>query len=211
VRSGLHAMAHIEVVGLENVPKSGPCLVVFNQLSLLDTPLLRISIPRSDVTGLVALEYSRNPFFRFMVERGGGIWIERGASDRRALEAALAALERGWVVGISPEGRRSRSGGLEKGKPGVAALAYRASVPIVPMGITNMGVLSRSLMRLHRARVTVRFGEPFRLPPPDPHDRRRQRLQAIDTIMSRLAAVIPERLRGVYAAHHDVLSGPAQT
>lgn len=204
VRTALRGMARIEVEGLENIPASGPCLVVFNQLSLFDTPLLRVAIPRPDVTGLVAAEYGRNPFFRFMVERGGGLWIERGASDRRALDAALGALQRGWVVGISPEGRRSHTGGLERGKPGVAALAYRAAAPVVPAAITNMDVLVRSLRRLRRARVTVRFGPPVQLPAPGPHGHKREREEAAERIMRELAALLPERYRGVYATHREL-------
>ena len=207
VRLGLRALARVEVTGVEHVPGSGPCLVVFNQTSLLDTPLLRVAIPRPDVAGLVAIEYRRNPFFRLMVEAGGGIWIERGAGDRTALAGALKALERGWVVGISPEGRRSRTGGLERGKPGVVALAHRASVPIVPMGITNMRAVAQSVRRLRRARVAVRFGEPFRLSPPHAHDRKRQRQDSVDLIMGRLAALLPDCHRGVYAAHPTTLAG----
>lgn len=200
VRTGLRAMARIEVTGAENVPASGPCLVVFNQLSLFDTPLLRVAVPRSDVAGLVALSYSRNRFFRFMVERGGGIWIEREASDRRALEKALDMLSQGWVVGLSPEGRRSRSGGLERGKPGVASLAERSGAAIVPMAIMNMDQLGTSLRRLRRAPVAVRFGEPFHVRPLDPHNRRQGRREATDRIMRRLAALLPERYRGVYGS-----------
>jgi 1-acyl-sn-glycerol-3-phosphate acyltransferase len=200
VRAALRAIARVRVEGLESVPESSACLVVFNQLSLFDTPLLRVAIPRSDVAGLVSRSYRGNRFFRFMVERGGGIWLERGSGDRLALHAALAALERGWVVGISPEGRRSRSGALERGKPGVVTLATRAEVPIVPMAITGMERLAPDLRRLSRTDVTVRFGPAFRIEPPPARDRKRWRQEAVDDVMYRLAALLPERYRGVYAA-----------
>lgn len=211
IRSTLRSLARIHVSGLQNLPARGPYIVVFNQLSLLDTPLVRVLIPRTDVAGLVAAEYRRNPFYRLLVEQGGGIWIARRTGDRRALDVALSTLRRGWVVGISPEGRRTRSGGLERGKPGVVWLASRAAVPIVPMAITNMDTLPASLRRLRRARVSVRIGEPLRVPPLSEHDRRRQRQEAVDLIMCRLAAMLPRRYRGVYADHpalESLLSSP---
>lgn len=211
VRSGLRMLAKLEIAGAENVPASGACLVVFNQLSLLDTPLIRIAVPRGDAAGLVAWEYSRNRFFRFMVEQGGGIWIERRTGDRGALEAALRVLRRGWVVAISPEGRRSRSGGLERGKPGVASLAYRAGCPIVPAAIVNMDQIATRARKLRRTEVSVRFGEPMRLPPLQPGDRKRQRQMAVDEIMYRLASLLPPRYRGVYADGVDLSIEPSAT
>ena len=65
----LHCMVRREVTGLENVPLTGACLIVLNQLSFFDTPLVRVIIPRPDVTGLVARSYRDNPFFRFVIEQ----------------------------------------------------------------------------------------------------------------------------------------------
>ena len=74
----LSVLAARRVFGLERIPLAGPCLLVFNQLSLVDTPLLSVLVPRRDVTGLVAHDYARNPVYRFLVECGGGMWIRRG-------------------------------------------------------------------------------------------------------------------------------------
>ncbi len=70
-----HVMARCEVTGLENVPSTGACLIIFNQLSFFDTALVPTIIPRPDLTGPVARSYRRNRFFRFLVEAGGGAWI----------------------------------------------------------------------------------------------------------------------------------------
>lgn len=188
-----------EVDGLENLPRSGACLVVFNQLSSFDTPLLFSLIDRPDLTGLIAANYKDNPFFRIMVEAAGGIWLRRGASDRAAIKTALAALEGGWMVGISPEGRRSPHKTLIHGKPGPAFLATRAEVPIVPIGLTNTENLADALRHLRRITLTVRIGEPFRLPGLA-HENQKQQLQNnTELLMRQIAALVPPKYRGVYA------------
>ena len=200
-----HVMARCEVTGLENVPSTGACLIIFNQLSFFDTALVPTIIPRPDLTGPVARSYRRNRFFRFLVEAGGGAWIQRGASDRAALQTQLEALRRGWIVAISPEGRRSRTGGLIRAKPGVAFLAYRAGVPILPMAFINTAGIGPALKRLRRTTVSIRIGEPFELPPLGKADRKRQRQDAADLMMCRLALLLPPEYRGVYADYPEVV------
>lgn len=197
----LGLMARREVVGLEHIPRQGPCLLVFNQRSVFDTPLVSALVPRPDVTGLVARDYRRNPFYRVLVECGGGVWITRRSADRGALSAALDALERGWVVGISPEGRRSRTGGLVEGRPGPAFLAKRSGAPVVPVGLAHTDRIAGSLAHLRRAAVTIRVGEPFRLPPFESGGHREQLRADTDLIMCRIASLLPERDRGAYASH----------
>ncbi len=194
----LGLMTRREVTGLENIPREGPCLLVFNQQSVIDTPLLSTLVPRADVTGLVARDYRRNPFYRILVQAGGGFWITRCSGDRGALESALRALEDGWVVGISPEGRRSLTGGLVEGKPGPAFLAKRSGAPVVPVGFAGTARVAGSLARLHRPTVAIRVGEPFRLGPFGPGSHRAQLRDDTDRIMRRIADVLPEDHRGVY-------------
>lgn len=201
VASLMRVLTRQSVSGAENIPRRGPCLIVFNQTSIFDTPLVNVLVPRRDVTGLVAWDYRKNPFYRVMVEAGGGLWIRRSSPDRSALRAALEALQRGWVVEISPEGRRSPTGGLVRAKPGPAFLATRTGVPVVPVAFTGTGAIAPSLRRLRRARVAICVGEPFRMDPVDGPCRRQRLREAADLIMCRLAALLPRAQRGVYADH----------
>ena len=198
----LGLLARREISGLSNIPRRGACLIVFNQMSLFDTPLISVLVPRRDVTGLVARDYRRNPFYRLLIEYGGGMWIQRRSSDRRALEAALVALEGGYVVEISPEGRRSPTKALVEGRAGPAFLARRSGVAIVPVAFTNTENMARSLKRLRRPTITIRVGEAFRLAAVDDHrSRREQRQHDVDQIMCRIAALLPPVYRGVYSDH----------
>ena len=197
----LSRLTRLRVEGVHHIPREGCCLLVFNQMSVVDTPLLSVIVPRADVTGLVARDYRRNPFYRAMVECGGGLWIRRRSGDRAALRAALSALARGWVVGISPEGRRSPHGALVEGRPGPAFLARRSHAPIVPVAFANTENFASSLRRLRRPTITVRVGAPFRLPPHDGPRTKETLREDTDRIMCRIAALLPGRYHGAYAAH----------
>ena len=190
-----------QVFGLENIPAAGSCLVVFNHLSNFDPPLIFTLLRRTDATGLMADNYRQRWFYRIVVETGGGMWLKRGASDRGALTAALSLLRRGWIVAITPEGRRSPTRALIEGKRGPAFLAARADVPIVPVGLTNTENLGRALKRLRRITLTVRVGKPFRLPPLDRMDEKSHLKTCTEIIMCHIAALLPPKYRGVYDGH----------
>ena len=202
-------IARVQVVGRENVPASGPCILVFNHLSNFDPPLIAAVVRRADLTGLVAASYRRRPLTRLAVNSGGGIWVRRGTGDRSALRAALDILEEGFALALAPEGGRSESGALRSAKIGVAWLARRTGAPIVPIALTNTGSLRTGFRRLQRPVVGVRIGPRFELPPADEwHD-----LEGDDSlerstafVMRRIAALLPEEYRGVYGGAPDSVS-----
>lgn len=191
-------IARLRVTGAQNIPARGPVVLVFNHLSNFDVHLLFGLLPRDDVTGLVAADYRRRPLARLMIESGGGVWLDRRRSGRAGIRRALALLDEGWLVGIAPEGGRSRTRSLGRGRPGAAYLALRANAPVVPVALTGTEKLHRGIPLLRRPVVTITFGPPLRLSPP-PRASRRQRLEsATEEIMTRLASMLPDRYRGVY-------------
>ncbi len=187
-----------EYVGLENIPANPPYILVTNHLSILDSPLLLTVCPHT-IRALAAAKHKRNPFYALLLEIMGSIWVRRGAVDRQALDGALEALQNGEVLGIAPEGTRSRTThALQQGKTGAAYLATRADVALVPVGITGTEHIVQGVFRLRRARVRVVVGEPFRLP--ESGRVRGQKLhEYTDLIMSHIAELLPEEYRGVYA------------
>jgi 1-acyl-sn-glycerol-3-phosphate acyltransferase len=200
VRALFRLAARIDVSGQNQIPRAGGCVLVFNHLSNFDPPLLFAVIDYPRLTALMAAEYRQRRFHRFWLDAAGTLWIRRGASDRAALRQALAHLEHGWIVGIAPEGTRSRDHVLHAGKPGPAFLAAHAEAPVLPVGITGTESLGTNLKRLRRGTITVRFGEPFRVPATSSHSK--QDLQAAtDLLMCRVAALVPRTYRGVYADH----------
>lgn len=135
----------------------------------------------------------------------GGIWLNRQEIDTSALRAARDHLKAGGVFGLAPEGTRSGTGALIQAKTGVAFLVDQARVPILPVGVSGTWRIANEIFTLRRPRITVRFGEPFTLPPIDRSERDAGLNSNTDEIMCRIAALLPPEYRGVYADHPRVL------
>lgn len=198
------AILRLEVECEERIPGEGPCIVVLNHLSNFDAHLLYLLytlVQRLDATGLVAAAYRRRPFFRWMVEACGGMWLRLGEGDRRALRTALQLLANGWLVGLSPEGGRSPTGALSQGRRGAAFLALRSGGPVLPLAVTGTERIHGNLLRLRRTRVRVRVGEAFHPAGGRELDFRTRTQRATEEIMCRIAALLPPPYRGEYADH----------
>jgi 1-acyl-sn-glycerol-3-phosphate acyltransferase len=192
-------LTHVQVSGMEKLPPQGGYILAVNHLSRVDSVLVFAIMDRSDVTALVAKKYQRYPFFRWLINAVDGIWLDRQKPDPKALRRAWDFLRRGGVIGIAPEGTRSHTQALTRGKPGVAYLATKAEVPIVPVGVSGTERAFAELFRFRRPHLQVTFGDPFHLPPLE-RGRRDVSLQRnTEEIMCRIAALLPPEYRGVYA------------
>ena len=194
-------LTRVTVAGKENLPVDKGYIVASNHLGIIEVPLVYCLLARADVTGLVAKKHQSQPLFRWIVDSLGGIWLNRDEADTRAIRQATDHLKRGGVLGISPEGTRSPTGSMIAAKTGVAYLADRAGVPIVPTSVTGTWKAIRDVLLLHRPRITVRFGEPFILPPVERRERDADLQRNTDEIMAQIAALLPPEYRGVYAEH----------
>lgn len=191
VRAFYRGVWGLQVEGVEHIPPSGGFLLAANHTSYLDPPALGVTCPRR-LRFMAKKDLFHNPLFGFLLRDLGSFPVERGESDRRALRTALDSLASGLGVVVFPEGRRSLDGTLLPGEPGVALLAARAQVPVVPAGIVGTrGVLEGRRFRPGSARIRVRFGPPL-YPRPEDARARRERLQEFtDEIMAAIAALLP--------------------
>lgn len=187
--------------GTEYLPKEWGILVATNHVSRLDTLLLFLNPARDDITALVADKYKKNAFFKWMMDTGGIIWLDRENADFGAVRAAVAALKQGVSMGIAPEGTRSPVAQLQPGKQGIVLVALKSGVPIVPVGITGTRDAIAKMFTLRFPKITVRFGPAFTIPPLERENRDAQMQRNIDEIMCRVAALLPAANRGVYADH----------
>jgi 1-acyl-sn-glycerol-3-phosphate acyltransferase len=196
VISGLfRVFAPIDVQGLENIPPSGPVLVAVNHLSMLDVALILTILPRRCIC-IATDSLRRYPWLRWFLDLGDSIYVRRGEADLDALAQGLAVLRAGGLLGVAPEGTRSRTGGLTRGQPGVAYLAAEAPAPILPVVAYGQEQVLRNLGRLRRTRVHVRVGSLITV---SPGERTAARLQRdTERVMTALAAMLPPAYRGVY-------------
>jgi 1-acyl-sn-glycerol-3-phosphate acyltransferase len=194
-------LSHRDISGVENIPPAPPYIVVANHLSYVDAPLLYTIIKVERITGWAAEKYQRHPLYGPFVNFFGGVFIQRGKVDRKALSIAMDRLQNGYVFGIAPEGTRSHTGTLARGKTGAAYLTNEADVPIVPFGIAGTDKTLRTLLHFRRPCLSVRVGEPFRLPPIHEESRSADLRRNTDEIMCRIATLLPPSYRGVYIDH----------
>ena len=198
VRFLIKTLTISKYIGTENVPKKGGVILAINHMSHFDTPLLMVNPVRPDITALVTTKYGENLFVAWFTNTAEGIWINRDITDFTAIRKAAKALKEGLALGIAPEGTRSKNGQLHAGKPGTLMLAVKTGVPIIPVGITGTETALHDLARLRRPQMTVRFGEPFIIPPFERGSRSQDLKKWTHELMLRIAALLPESYRGVY-------------
>jgi 1-acyl-sn-glycerol-3-phosphate acyltransferase len=200
VRFLLSLLAGLDIEGLEHVPDKGPYLLVSNHLHWLDPPVIMAVFPHR-ARLFAAAKREKHWFFGPLFRSLGVIWVHRGEVDRRALRQALAVLKGGAILGMAPEGTRSATGAMQRGRGGVAYLAYRANVNVVPVVVTGQERVFSTLARLRRPRIRAAFGLPFKAPAVP----KGERVSSADIrafteeIMYRLAAMLPAEYRGLYA------------
>ncbi len=198
IRFLLRLLARVEVVGEEHIPDEGPYLYIANHLHWLDPPVLMAFFPHRAFV-FAAEKWEVHWFFGPIFRSLDGIFINRGEVDRKALRQGMAVLEGGGILGLAPEGTRSRTGTMQRGRSGAAYIAYRAGVRLLPAVATGQENVFPALRRFRRAKVRIVFGPPFD-PPSVKGEAKGAQIHAFaEEIMYRLAAMLPPEYRGVYA------------
>ena len=202
VRFIMSIIAEIEVSGIEKLPP-GNVIAAANHLGRLDTAVLLCIIDREDIIMPVAEKYRDHPLYGAIGRAVNAIWLNRFEADYSALRQILERMKQGGLLVIAPEGTRSKTEALQEGKMGVAFLAGKSGYPVLPVAVTGTEdrLIVENLKRLRRSKITVTGGEPFQIEIPQGKGREQAMRTATDEIMCRLAALLPEKYRGVYADH----------
>jgi 1-acyl-sn-glycerol-3-phosphate acyltransferase len=200
----MHLWARYEVRGFpwRDIP-SGPVIVVANHASWFDPVVIAYSCPRQ-MTLLAKEELFNQTLWGVLFRWWKAIPVYRGKFDRTTLHSALDALSRDSVLGVFPEGSRSRDGNLQRGMSGAAFLALHSGAAIVPIGVSGSNGVCVVPRFWRRRRVVVNIGEPFHLSLDDRGMAPKKKLKVLtDMIMERVAQLLPEDHRGVYGGIDD--------
>lgn len=188
----------VEVRGLENVPPAGPLIIAISHSSFVD-PLVTAAHIRRDITPMAKAEAFSTPLLKWIVEWYGAFPVRRGEVDLAAFKTALSILHNGQAMIIAPEGHRSESGSLQRGREGAIMLSLRSGAPILPVAIYGGKLFWKNLARFRRTSMWLHIGEPV-LPADLGRKPNREQVAAMgDELMVRIAAMMPESIRGYYS------------
>ncbi len=179
----------IEARGSENLPSDGAAILACNHVTNFDIFPMQLGINRP-IFFMAKEELLRNPIIEYIFRKGGVFPVYRGQKDEWAKRHAEKVLEHGQVLGLFPEGTRSKGRGLRTAKTGAARFAINIGCPIVPMAVNGSHRVFKEFPQ--RTKVIVTLGEPIY---PQPNE---GALALTDRVMFTIAEMLPPELRGVY-------------
>jgi len=146
-------------IGVENIPAGG-VIIAANHISLWDPPVVGTAIPGRRIHFMAKEELFTNKLFAWIIGKQLGAFpVKRGAADRTAIRTALTLLETGNILGIFPEGTRSKNGKLGAPEAGLALIAVKAGVPVIPTAIIGTNKIFNNGCLLPKFKVI--FGKPL--------------------------------------------------
>jgi len=151
----------------------------------------------------VAEKYKDHPLYGAIGRAANAIWLNRFDADYSAFRQILERMKQGGLLVIAPEGTRSKTEALQEGKMGVAFLASKSGYPVLPVAVTgteDRGIVE-NLKHFRRSRITATAANLLTIEIPKGKGREESLRQATDEIMCQIAALLPEKYRGVYADH----------
>ena len=186
------------VEGIENIPKTGPGILLMNHIGWVDPIVLVHVVPRS-IVPLAKVEVYDYPVIGIFPRLWGVIPVQREGVDRQAVQSALDVLKKQEIILVAPEGTRNPM--LQRGKGGFAYLASRSGAPIIPVtieGSTGYPVIRYS-RRWRESPIEVKFGRPFIYRKEYKRAGREELRKLSDEAMYYLARMLPEERRGYYS------------
>lgn len=143
----------IEYVGVENIPADGGFILASNHMHALDPVFIGCGIENRQLHFMGKKELFENPIAKYFLTKLNGFPIVRGGADSEALDYAIRVVKEGHILGIFPEGTRSKTYKPARAKNGVALIAKEAKADVLPVSIYTSDDMKK------HTKLTVRFGE----------------------------------------------------
>ncbi len=205
LRALLVLLSNWKVSGRERVPMTGPLIVVANHLNNVDPPLLAAGAGGRRIVLMGKIEIFKYPF-GIVPRLFGAFPVRRFDADVGAMLHAERVLRRGGVLGMFPEGTRSRTGHLGKLQPGTALIALRTGAAVLPCAITGTEQLRNPLALLHRPKITFTVGEPIVV-----EAVRRPTEEQVNLLTERITEAIRNLLPAKYVAPYTEIEAAGTT
>ncbi|WP_413380453.1 lysophospholipid acyltransferase family protein [Alkalihalobacillus sp. 1P02AB] len=171
----------VNIKGKENIPDEGSVLLCCNHISNFDPPLLGSYIKRP-IHYMAKQELFEKPILKSLLPRLKAFPVKRGMSDKQALRTAIQYLRDGEMLGLFPEGTRSKDGKLGKGLAGAGFFALRSNATVIPCAVIGPYQKFKPLQLV--------YGDPI------PFDEHRQNKltaeEATEVIMNEIQKLIDE-------------------
>lgn len=142
------------IKGKNNIPKTGAAIAAGNHIHFAD-PVFLFFAQKRQIRYMAKVELFKKRMLGWLCRSYGAFPVERGTGDNESLNKSIALLDEGRVIGIFPEGTRSKNGRVGRGKTGVIHIAYQSGAAIYPFG-----VFSRKRALSIGSRYTIAYGEP---------------------------------------------------
>ncbi len=152
IRFFMRIFFRIKIIGKENIPAEGACIICPNHKSYFDPPLV-VAFNKRHINMIAKKELYQNHLIAWLGKTFNVFPVERNGKDIEAVKHSLKILKNGEILGIFPEGTRN---GMEKGikvKNGAVLIAIKSGAPIIPVGIKGDYKLF--------SKVVITYGEPI--------------------------------------------------
>ncbi len=208
-RGLFHALGKVELYGMDKIPENNKYVIAFNHVSLVEIPLIGAFWP-TIVEIIGATVVWGRPGVAIVAHMWEGIQVKRTEFDREVFRKVKMVIDAGFPLMISPEGTRSHTPGLARGKSGIAYIIDKAKVPVLPVAVVGNTIdFLREGIRGKRPTIQMFVGDLIHMPLLTGRgaERREMRQQNTDIIMARIAEMLPESYQGVYSNYEKILAG----
>ena len=184
----LRLFHRLKIHGADNIPKRKPFIICSNHINWKDPTTVGAAFPRSiNIRFMAKIELFKNPLLSYALKKAGAFPVDRENADYGAIKKAYQLLNEKHVLGLFPEGSRSKDGSLQKAYNGAALIAVRSGVPIVPVAIKGPYKLFKPL--------NIYIGRPFVLPPLiyNSKEEKKEQLEEMSyMIMGNISRILPD-------------------